>query len=300
MEGIKFWKKKSAANSDLANMHKLGESKKMLGMFEVVKELGRGSMGVVYLGRDPASSRDVAIKTITLVNESNAEVLRDAKSRFLREAKILTWLHHPDIVTIYDVGEDHNLAYIAMEFLTGVKLTVYTKTYSLLSLPKVLDIMARAADALGYAHEQNVVHRDVKPGNIMYDQANNSVKVIDFGISMLADLSATQDNLVMGSPLYMSPEQVMDKQINGLSDLFSLGSSFYQLVSGHLPFEGDTDLEVMHRIVKETHTDILSVRPDLPPCVCTIIDRALAKDVENRYQSGHEMADAIRHCAATL
>ncbi len=300
MEGIKFWKKKSAASSDLVNMHKLGESKKMLGMFEVVRELGRGSMGVVYLGRDPASSRDVAIKTITLVNESNAEVLRDAKSRFLREAKILTWLHHPDIVTIYDVGEDHNLAYIAMEFLTGVKLTVYTKTYSLLSLPKVLDIMARAADALGYAHEQNVVHRDVKPGNIMYDQANNSVKVIDFGISMLADLSATQDNLVMGSPLYMSPEQVMGKQINGLSDLFSLGSSFYQLVSGHLPFEGDTDLDVMHRVAKEPHTDILSVRPDLPLCVCAIINRALAKDVENRYQTGYEMAEAIRHCAATL
>lgn len=300
MIGLKFWKKINDTSSAPVNKDKFGEEKNMLGKFEVLRELGRGSMGVVYLGRDPNSSLDVAIKTITLANESNSEVLRDAKSQFLREAKILTWLDHPDIVTIYDVGEDHGLAFIAMEFLTGVKLTAYTKTYSLLSLPKVLDIMARVADALGYAHEQNVVHRDVKPGNIMYDPADNTVKVIDFGISMLTSHFSKKGDLVMGSPLYMSPEQVRGKQINGLSDLFSLGSSLYQLASGHLPFEGDSDFDVMHRIAKEPHTDILSVKPDLPPCVCAIIDHALAKDVEKRYQSGREMADAIRQCAATL
>ena len=299
MVGLKFWEKKSGSSSAHSNNPTIVEAKDMLGMFEVVRELGRGSMSVVYLGRDPISNREAAIKTMVLANVFNEKALGDAKSQFWHEAKILTWLNHPNIVSIYDVGEDHGFAYIAMEFLSGEKLTRFTSTDNLLPLIKVLDIMARSADALDYAHEQNVIHRDIKPGNIMYDRVSNTVKVIDFGISILTNLSAGKGS-VIGTPLYMSPEQVMGKQINGLSDLFSLGSSLYQLVSGHLPFEGATDVDVMRRIAKEPHKNILSVKPDLPPCVCAIIDRALAKDMVNRYQSGYEMAEAIRQCAAHL
>lgn len=295
MISLKFWKK----NND-ADKQKSGAMHKMLGTFEVTKEIGRGSMGIVYLGKDPASGRDVAIKTMTLANEFNTNALEDAKDRFMREAKILTWLDHPDIVTIYDVGEEHGLAYIAMEFLKGVELTEHTKPDNLLPLAKTLEIIARAADALAYAHEQHIVHRDIKPGNIMYDASNNSVKVTDFGISRLTKLSATRVGVVLGTPLYMSPEQVMGKQIDGLSDLFALGSTLYHMVSGHLPFGGDSEFDVMYRVAKDPHTDILSVKPDVPACVCDIINRALAKEMSGRYQSGSEMAEAIRQCAATI
>ncbi|HMC13621.1 MAG TPA: serine/threonine-protein kinase [Gallionellaceae bacterium] len=298
MGNLKFWEKKSDAGSGHANRHMPGDSRKMLGIYDVERELGRGSMGVVYLGRDPITGRYVAIKTLTLASGFNAQAMGDAKKHFLREAKILTWLDHPDIVTIYDVGEENGLAYIAMEFLNGVELTEHTKPNNLLPLPKTLEIVARVADALGYVHEHNVKHGDVKPGNIMFDQASNTVKVMDFGISRLSNLSATRVDLLLGTPLYMSPEQVMRKQINGLSDLFSLGSSLYQLVSGHLPFEGDSDVDVMNRIAKEPHTDILSFKPDLPPSLCAVINKALEKDMATRFQSGAELAEAIRQCAA--
>jgi len=187
-----------------------------------------------------------------------------------------------------------------MEFLSGVELAKHTEKDKLLPLAKVLDIVARTADALGYAHEQNVVHCDIKPGNIMYEQTANTVKVMDFGISRMTGLSARRTGLVIGSPLYMSPEQVMGKQMNSLSDLFSLGSTLYQLVSGHLPFEGDSDLDVMYRIAKDRHTDIQSFKPGLPPSLCAVINRSLEKDMAARYQSGAEMADAIRQSAARL
>ncbi len=300
-EYLKFWKKKEKVELlPPSRLSAAPRKSKLLGQYEIVREIGRGSMGLVYLGRDTATGRDVALKTMSLANEFDANALDDAKERFMREAEFLNTLNHPDIVDFYSAGEDHGLAYIAMEYLKGVELTEYTKPGKLLPLAKTLEIMARAADALGYAHEQNIVHRDVKPGNIMYDAATNTVKVADFGISRLTNLSRTRAGLVLGSPLYMSPEQVMGQPIGGLSDLFSLGSMFYQLVCGRLPFEGDTDFNVMFRIAKEPHTDILSIKPDLPPCVCAIINRALTKEMAGRFQSGYEMAKAIRECAATL
>lgn len=293
---LKLWKKKVEAAPDAP--------RRTLGTFEIIREIGRGAMGVVYLGKDIPSGRDVALKTMTLASEFNADALQDAKERFLREAEILTWLHHPDIVTIYDVGEEHGLAYIAMEYLKGKELTDFTRADTLLPLPTVLEIMARASDALGYAHEEGhekgIVHRDVKPGNIMYDAVDDSVKVTDFGISRLVDLNATRLGLVLGTPLYMSPEQVMGKQITGVSDLFSLGSTLYQLLCGRLPFESDSEFEVMRRIVQEPHTDIAAFRADIPACVRALIDRALDKKPESRFQSGYEMADAIRQCRTQI
>lgn len=298
MISLKFWTRKKSSAAAPAKI--AGNIPQVLGTFELVREIGRGSMGVVYLGRDTASGTDAAIKTINLGTEFNAKALEDTKERFMREAEILTWLHHPDIVTIYDVGEENGLAYIAMEYLKGVELTVYTRADNLLPLPKALEIMARAADALGYAHEEGhekgIVHRDVKPGNIMYDPSDDSVKLTDFGISRLMDLNATRVGLVLGTPLYMSPEQVMGQKINHLSDLFSLGATLYQLVCGRPPFEGDSEFDVMSSIVKEPHTDILSLRPDLPRELCDVINRALAKNPDQRFQSGAEMAEAIRRC----
>jgi eukaryotic-like serine/threonine-protein kinase len=294
----RLWKRKEAASP------KSGVTLKTLGTFEVMGEIGRGAMGVVYLGRDIDSGRDVALKTMTLANEFNANALQDAKERFMREAEILTWLAHPDIVTIYDVGEDHGIAYIAMEFLKGRELTEFTRPEALLPPHKALEIIARAADALGYAHEEGhekgIVHRDVKPGNIMYNAEDDSVKVTDFGISRLINLNATRVGLVLGTPLYMSPEQVMGTQLTGVSDLFSLGSTLYQLLCGRLPFEGDSEFDVMRQIVQEPHVDILSRRRDLPPCVLEIINRALEKQPADRFQSGYEMAEAIRQCGARI
>lgn len=294
---LRFWKKKETAAAP-----EPGKIPSRLGTFEVGREIGRGAMGVVYQGKDIASGREVALKTMALASAFNTRALNDARERFMREAEILTWLTHPDIVTIYDVGEEHGLAYIAMEYLKGKELTEFTQPGTLLPLPKVLEIIERAAEALGYAHEegheQGIVHRDVKPGNIMYDAADNSIKVTDFGISRLINLNSTRVGLVLGTPLYMSPEQVMGQQITGVSDLFSLGATLYQLLCGHVPFDGNSDFEVMRRIVHEPHADIASFRADIPGCVRGVIDRALQKQPANRFQSGHEMADAIRRCTA--
>jgi len=201
---------------------------------------------------------------------------------------------------MYDAGEEHDLAYIAMEFLKGKDLVPYTKEDNLLPLPQVLSIVARVADALGYAHGLHVVHRDIKPANIMYDPASDTVKVTDFGIARITDSSKTKTGMVLGTPSYMSPEQLSGAKIEGHSDLFSLGVSLYQLACGKLPFVGDSMAQLMFRIANEPPTDILSIKPDLPPCVVAIIQQALAKKVEERFESGVAMAQAIRQCAAAL
>jgi serine/threonine-protein kinase len=156
------------------------------------------------------------------------------------------------------------------------------------------------ADALAYAHSLNVVHRDIKPANIMYDAASDAVKVTDFGIARITDSSKTKTGMVLGSPSYMSPEQLAGSKIEGTSDLFSLGVSMYQLLCGKLPFYGDSMAQLMFRIASEPHIDIMTVRPDVPACVAAVINKALAKNVSERYQSGADMADAIRQCAASL
>jgi eukaryotic-like serine/threonine-protein kinase len=288
------------SNDSTMKLDKPGLSKPMLGRYEIEKELGKGAMGVVYLGKDPKISRVVAIKTMALAQEFEADELEEVKARFFREAETAGRLNHPHIVTMYDAGEEHDLAYIAMEFLKGKDLTGYTKQPNLLPLPKVLSIVARVADALGYAHSLNVVHRDIKPANIMYDLESDTVKVTDFGIARITDSSKTKTGMVLGTPSYMSPEQLAGTKIEGHSDLFSLGVSLYQLVCGKLPFEGDSMAQLMFRIANEPHTDVLSVNPDVPPCVVAIINKALAKKVVERFESGSAMAEAIRQCAAGL
>jgi serine/threonine-protein kinase len=287
-------------NASTMVLNKAGMSKPMLGRYEIEKELGKGAMGVVYFGKDPKIGRTVAIKTMALSQEFEADELQDVKERFFREAETAGRLNHPNIVSIYDAGEEHDLAYIAMEFLKGKDLVPYSKPGNLLPLPRVMSIIARVADALDYAHKQNVVHRDIKPANIMYDPETDTAKVTDFGIARITDSSKTKTGMVLGTPSFMSPEQLAGKKIEGGSDLFSLGVSLYQLACGKLPFEGDSMAQLMYRIANEPHTDILSVKADLPPCLAAIIDRSLAKRIEDRYTSGAEMAEALRRCAAAL
>jgi serine/threonine protein kinase len=275
-----------------------GVEKPMLGRYEVEKELGKGAMGIVYLGKDPKIGRVVAIKTMALSQEFEADELKDVKERFFREAETAGRLTHPNIVTIFDAGEEHDLAFIAMEFLKGKDLTPYIKPETLLPLDKVLSIVARVAEALAYAHKNNVVHRDVKPANIMCDLESDSVKVTDFGIARITDSSKTKTGMVLGTPSYMSPEQLAGKKIEGRSDLFSLGVTLYQLACGKLPFSGDSMAQLMFKIANEAPVDILTVNPNLPPAVVAGINKALAKNPDERYQTGDEFAQAIRAAAS--
>lgn len=272
--------------------------KPMLGRYQIEKELGKGAMGVVYLGKDPKISRIVAIKTMALSQEFEDDELIDVKERFFREAETAGRLNHPNIVTIYDAGEEHDLAYISMEFLKGKDLLAHTKPGNLLPPQTVFSIISRVADALDYAHSQHVVHRDIKPANIMYEPESDSVKVTDFGIARITDSSKTKTGMVLGTPSYMSPEQLAGKKIEGGSDLFSLGVMLYQMLTGQLPFQGDSMAQLMFKIANEPHPNILTLDSSLPPCASAIIDKVLQKDPEHRFHTGAELARAIRACAA--
>jgi serine/threonine-protein kinase len=272
--------------------------KPMLGRYQVEKELGKGAMGVVYQGKDPKIGRIVAIKTMALAQEFEADELADVKERFFREAETAGRLNHPNIVTIFDAGEEHDLAYIAMEFLKGKDLVQYTKAGALLPPEKVVSIVARVADALGYAHKQNVVHRDIKPANIMYEPASDTVKVTDFGIARITDSSKTKTGMVLGTPSYMSPEQLAGKKIDGRSDLFSLAVTLYQFLCGRLPFDGDSMAQLMFKIANEPAPDILQYNPQVSPALAAFLDRAMAKDAGQRFQTGEEFAQALRACVA--
>ncbi len=276
-----------------------GVEKPMLGRYQVEKELGKGAMGVVYLGKDPKIGRVVAIKTMALSQEFEADELQDVKDRFFREAETAGRLNHPHIVTIFDAGEEHDLAYIAMEFLKGKDLTPFIKPDTLLPLPQVMSIVARVAEALSYAHTNSVVHRDIKPANVMYELESDTVKVTDFGIARITDSSKTKTGMVLGTPSYMSPEQLSGKKIEGRSDLFSLGVTLYQLACGALPFQGDSMAQLMFKIANEPHVDILTRNPILPQCLVDIINKALSKTPETRFQTGAEMAQALRDCIAS-
>ncbi|MBU0751980.1 MAG: CHASE2 domain-containing protein [Gammaproteobacteria bacterium] len=277
-----------------------GTEKPMLGRYQIEKELGKGAMGVVYLGRDPKINRVVAIKTMALSQEFDEDELKDVKERFFREAETAGRLNHPNIVQMYDAGEEHDLAYIAMEFLKGKDLVAHTKPGSLLPLPKVMNIVMHVAEALSYAHANNVVHRDIKPANFMYEAETDRVKVTDFGIARITDSSKTKTGMVLGTPSYMSPEQLAGKKIDGRSDLFSLGVTLYQMSCGKLPFEGESMAQLMFKIANNPAPDIRSFNPDLPDCLVAIIERTLVKDPEQRYQTGGEMAKDLRSCLALV
>lgn len=293
---------KGGANTSAGTLiiSKNGVQKPMLGRYQIERELGRGAMGLVYLGRDPKIGRTVAIKTMALSQEFESDQLEDVKKRFFREAETAGRLNHPNIVTIYDVGDDHDLAYIAMDYLKGENLLTYCKPEHLLPVNTVFDIIVQVAEALDYAHNNNVVHRDIKPANIIYDEATGTVKVTDFGVAHLTDASRTRTGTILGSPSYMSPEQLAGKRVDGRSDLFSLGITLYQLLTGELPFIGESLASLMYKIANEKHPDVRMFRPDLPPCVAKVVNKALSKEIEKRFQSGVQMASGLRRCQESL
>ncbi|MBD3647786.1 MAG: serine/threonine protein kinase, partial [Pseudomonadales bacterium] len=274
--------------------------KPMLGRYQVEKELGQGAMGVVYLGTDPKINRQVAIKTMALSSEFADDELKEVKERFFREAESAGRLNHPNIVAIYDAGEEHDLAYIAMELLKGHDLDAHIKKDTLLPLDKVLPIVVDCAEALHYAHTQKVVHRDIKPSNIMYDPEGGAIKITDFGIARITDSSKTRTGTVLGTPNYMSPEQCMGKHVDGRSDLFSLGVVLYQLCSGALPFKGDSMATLMYNIVNDPPIDIRKANPDIPPTLRKVIHNAIGKKPDKRYQTGKKMAAHLRVCLERL
>ncbi len=276
------------------------DQKPTLGRYEIDKELGKGAMGTVYMGRDPKINRVVAVKTMALSDEFEEAELAAAKERFFREAETAGRLSHPNIVTIYDAGEEQDLAYIAMEYLEGKNLTEYVKSKGRMPLKFILKLIARVADALDYAHKQDVVHRDIKPANIMYNEDGDSVKVTDFGIARITASSRTKTGVILGTPSYMSPEQLAGKKVDGRSDLFSLGVTMYELVAAKQPFRGETMAALMYQIANAQHPDVIRECPDAPPCVGHIIDRLLEKNPGRRFQTGEELRRALDACADTL
>lgn len=275
-----------------------GLARPTLGRYEVERELGRGAMGAVYLGRDPRIGRTVAIKTVALSQEFEPEQLEAVRERFFREAETAGRLAHPNIVTIYDVGEEQDLAYMAMDYLKGQNLAAFCRSDSLLPVDEVIAIAIQVAEALDYAHSRNVVHRDIKPANIVYDREEGTVKVTDFGVACLTDASKTRTGTVLGSPSYMSPEQVAGRKVDGRTDLFSLGVTLFQLLTGELPFKGDSLASIMYQIANEKPADVRRQRKDLPPCMGRIVSKSLQKEPERRYQTGADMAAALARCRA--
>jgi len=270
--------------------------KPVLGRYQIEKQLGKGAMGVVYLGTDTKLDRLMAIKTLPLALEFEEEELQEATIRFFREASAAGRLQHPNIVAIYDAGEEQDFAYIAMEFFKGGNLVPFTEKDNLLAIEIIIDIMINAAEALHYAHSNDVIHRDIKPANIMYNPATEKIKLTDFGIAHITDSNKTKTGVILGTPSYMSPEQLAGKPINGSTDLFSLGVTLYQLLTGELPFQADSMATLMFKITNEAHPDILTIRKDIPLCLKKVIDISLHKTVSQRYQTGAEFANALRDC----
>jgi eukaryotic-like serine/threonine-protein kinase len=275
-----------------------GSAKPTFGRYEILRDIGRGAMGTVYLARDPKINRDVAIKTLAYSEVEPAE-LAEVKRRFSREAQAAGKLSHANIVSIYDVGEEHDMAYIAMELLNGETLTRYCKKESLLPIPRVLAVIAEVTAALDYAHNQGVVHRDIKPANIMLLE-DGRVKVTDFSIAQVVDASQTRTGVILGTPNYMSPEQVNGKRIDGRSDLFSLGIVAYELLTGTRPFKGDSMSAILYAISNNAHTPLSRAASDIPASVKTIVNRLLAKRANKRFVSAAKALQEINTCLNRL
>ena len=270
-----------------------------IGKYVIVKEVGRGSTGVVYLSHDPYYRRDVAIKVYNLEShdEDRARVTR---KMFLSEAHMVGMLQHPNILPIFDAGEEDGRYYIVTEHVHGARtLSAYCKPDNLLPVDDVVEIMYKCAKALHYAHSRGVVHRDIKPSNIMLTQAND-VRIIDFGIALVADSEISRIEGIAGSPSYMSPEQVQSLEITNRSDLYSIGAVMYEMLTGFRPFRGGNLSKLLHQIVYATAQPIHVLRPDIPEVLETTVAKALLKDPAKRYRNGLELAADLTRVHQTL
>ncbi|MFA5941192.1 MAG: serine/threonine-protein kinase [Sinimarinibacterium sp.] len=268
-----------------------------LGRYRILAELGRGAMGVVYRAQDPALDRIVAIKTILLTGD--AAERENYEARFTQEARAAGRLGHPAIITVYDVGREGELAYMAMELLRGIDLRERLQ-YGSLPLREAVGLAAEIADGLAFAHEQGVVHRDIKPANIMIVRGGHA-KIMDFGLARLplSDVK-TQTGVLLGTPKYMSPEQVAGRPVDHRADLFALGAVLYEMLVGRPPFSGTDTAQLIHRIAMAPHAAPSRIVSGVPHILDLIVARALEKDPSTRYQSAREMAADLQACLAQL
>lgn len=271
---------------------------KQLGRYEMLSELGQGAMGVVYKARDPLIDRVVAIKTINLGLALDEK--EEYEGRFYQEARAAGRLNHPNIVTIYDVGKSGNIAFIAMEFLQGSELRDLLREERSMPVSQIIEIVAQVAEGLSYAHQHGIVHRDIKPSNIMLVR-DGRIKITDFGIARMPSSAVhTQTGMVLGSPKYMSPEQVLGKEIDRRSDIFSLGVMLYEMLTGTSPFVGENVNAIMYQTLNLVPPAPGTLNPDVPDMLNFIVAKALAKGVEDRYQNALDLAKDLRACRDTL
>ena len=268
------------------------------GRYEIVGELGRGAMGIVYKAVDPVIGRTVAVKTIRLSEEGTGLNRAELLARFQTEARAAGLLTHPNIVVVYDAGEEDGLYYITMELVEGKSLQALLDGGHSFPLPRTLRIMDQTCSALQFAHERNVVHRDIKPANLML-AADDTVKITDFGTAKILQFGSTQQTShVMGTPSYMSPEQVKGRGVDGRSDIFSLGVMLYEMITGEKPFPGQNITTVIYKIVNEDPVPPRRIDPSIHPGISTVVMKALAKEPEQRYQSCREMLEDLRNYRA--
>jgi serine/threonine-protein kinase len=298
-EAVLEWMKQTHSDEEIKKQAKKNVSgmPRRLGRYMIERRIGKGAMGAVYLAKDPRINRAVAVKAIPIEKEFEDEELREARERFFREAESAGRLTHPNIITVFDAGEDKGLAYIAMEYVPGIALKDFTDPKRLLAPKRALDLVASTAEALDYAHNQGVIHRDIKPANLLYNPKEGSLKITDFGVARLTDNNRTKTGIVLGTPIYMSPEQLGAEKLTGHSDLFSLGVTLYELLIGEVPFKADNIAALMTKITTEHPTPIANRRAGLMPGIDAVLAKALAKRPEDRFTCGSEMAIALRNCA---
>jgi serine/threonine-protein kinase len=265
------------------------EIPKTIGRYDILELVGRGGMGVLYRARDQALERNVALKMMLV----DFTLDPSARERFQREARAVARLQHRNVVTIHELGEADGVPYIVMEFLSGKDLETLLQNETRLTLAEKLDIAIQLCEGLGYAHEQGIVHRDIKPGNVRVLE-DGTVKILDFGIAKFAVSSVTQSGTIMGTPSYMAPEQVMGQSVDGRADLFSAGVLLYELLIGKKPFVGEAPTAVVYQIMHVEPAHVRQALPDLPEALDEIVDRALKKDPDERYSRASEMASDLQ------
>ena len=272
---------------------------KTIGRYEILKKVGQGSRAAVYLGRDPYIERQVAVKVYRFPENKGPEEIERYQKKFFVEAQSAGRLMHPNIVAIYDAGLHQDFCYITMEYVDGSTLEKFCDPSNLLSVEKVLKSVFSVCKGLEYAHQNEVIHRDIKPSNIILSSAGQ-VKLTDFSIAYIKRSESTLVKGLFGSPSYMSPEQVKEEPIAENSDIFSLGSVLYELLTGKKAFDGESEYSIMYKIVNENPPPVLEVRPELPKAVGQILDKALAKDSSERYQSSLDFAYDLRLALRSL
>jgi len=271
-----------------------------LGPYSLMRLLGRGSMGAVHLAIDSRTQRPLALKLLSLGQGLSEAEYALARERFLAEAQTVQRLSHPDIVTIYGAGEHDGQAWLAMELLSGCELGRYTRMPRLLPEAVVLGLVERLARALAHAHAQGVVHRDIKPGNVMFDLPAGRLKLMDFGVAALADMSRTRTGVVLGTPLYMAPEQLAGAAADARSDIYALGVLLFELLSGRLPHQDASLGELLRMVASEPAPDLRTLRPELSPQLAALVARALHKQPARRHGDALALADELAAVQQTL